>query len=211
MTFEVPSGAANVPVAVEPADTVVVLAHGAGSHMDHRTILWLSDLVRAAGAGVARFNFGYRTLGKSMPDRMPVLIETYSVVIDAIRREVQPKRLLIGGHSMGGRAASMLAAEQVAVDGLVLFAYPLHPPGKFEKLRAEHLPRIQCRALQINGTRDEFCRRDLMEQVPISGTHKIFWVEGADHSYSVSKGSRNTKKDAEGQIVDELSMFLKAK
>src|SRR5688572_6966582 len=113
---------------------MVVLAHGAGSHMEHKTMLWLSEIVRSAGAGVARFDFSYRVLGKSMPDRLPVLMQTYRDVIASVRERLSPARLFIGGHSMGGRVASMIAAEGDPVDGVLLFGYPLHPPGRFDKL-----------------------------------------------------------------------------
>jgi predicted alpha/beta-hydrolase family hydrolase len=192
---------AEIPVAVDGDDgTVVVLAHGAGSHMEHRTMLWLSEIVKGAGAGVVRFNFAYRALGKSMPDRMPVLMETYRKVIADLRKRLSPKRLIIGGHSMGGRVASVMASEGDDVDGLLLFGYPLHPPGQFEKMRDAHLPLIQCPVLQFSGTRDEFCRRDSMVAVPVGENYKVVWAEGADHSYVISKASGNTKKDVENDI-----------
>lgn len=200
---------AAIPVALDGSgDTVVVLAHGAGSHMDHRTMLWLSGLVRAPGIAVARFNFAYRVLGKSMPDRMPVLNETYRAVVDSIRKRLAPSELIIGGHSMGGRVASMMASEGDVVDGLLLFGYPLHPPGQFEKMRDAHLPLIKCPVLQFSGTRDEFCRRDLMEAVPVGENYKVVWVEGADHSYAIAKASGNTKKDAENEITERIVSFF---
>ena len=171
-------------------------------------MLWLSGLVRQAGASVARFNFAYRVLGKSMPDRMPVLMETYRVVLADIRSRLSPRRLIVGGHSMGGRVASMLAAEGEDLAGLLLFGYPLHPPGQFEKRRDAHLPLIKCPVLQFSGTRDEFCRRDLMEAVPVGENYKVVWVEGADHSYVISKASGNTKKDAEEAMVCTLSEWM---
>jgi predicted alpha/beta-hydrolase family hydrolase len=147
-------------------------------------------------------------LGKSMPDRMPVLMETYRAVIADVRGRLSPKRLIIGGHSMGGRVASMLAAEGDDVDGLLLFAYPLHPPGQFEKLRDAHLPAIKCPVLQFSGTRDEFCRRDLMEGVAVGDNYEVVWLEGADHSYSISKGSGNTKKAAEESMRSGIASLF---
>ncbi|MEO7454495.1 MAG: alpha/beta fold hydrolase [Fimbriimonadales bacterium] len=197
---------AEIPIATDGGDvTAIVLAHGAGSHMEHRTMLWLSGLLREADAGVVRFNFAYRALGKPMPDRMPVLMETYRAVIADVRARLSPQRLIIGGHSMGGRVASMIAAEGDAPDGLLLFGYPLHPPGKFDKLRDAHLPLIKCPVLQFSGTRDEFCRRDLMEAVPVGENYKVVWVDGADHSYSISKASGKTKKDVESDLATAIS------
>jgi len=204
-----------IPISAdEGIETLVILAHGAGSHRDHRTVLWLANLVRQAGAGVARFDFAYRVLGRSMPDRMPKLMETYRAVIGSIGGRLAPKRLIIGGHSMGGRVASMIASEDAAngtqssARGLLLFGYPLHPPGQFEKLRDAHLPGIRCPVLQISGTRDDFCRRDLMEAVPVGENYKVAWIDGADHSYSVAKASGRTKQDAESEISESLAGWL---
>jgi predicted alpha/beta-hydrolase family hydrolase len=203
-TVDLPN--AQIPVELSKSGpNVAILAHGAGSHMGHRTMVWLSGLVEQAGFSAARFDFAYRVSGKSIPDRMPVLMETYRAVIADIRKNVSPKRLIIGGHSMGGRVASMLAAEAELVDGLLLFAYPLHPPGRFDKLRDEHLPRIMVTTLQLSGTRDDFCRKDLMEAVPVNANYKLVWLEGADHSYAVSKASGNSKKDVEAEITREIA------
>jgi len=209
-TIETDRAQVSITCDDEIRDCVVVLAHGAGSHMEHRTMLWLSELVRQAGGAVTRFNFAYRVLGKSMPDRMPVLMETYRAVIDSVRERLAPKRLIIGGHSMGGRVASSVASEGDALDGLLLFGYPLHPPGQFEKMRDAHLPAIKCPVLQISGTRDDFCRRDLMEAVPVGDNYNIVWIEGADHSYSISKASGNTKEGAKVMMVDALKSWMVA-
>lgn len=197
----------EILVLVDEGDgPLVMLAHGAGSHMEHKTIEWLSSLVREAGGRVARFNFAYRERGKSMPDRMPKLIATYDAVLNDLK---SGGPIVIGGHSMGGRVASMLLAEKKdAADGLVLFGYPLHPPGQPEKLRDAHLPAISVPVLQFSGTDDEFCTRELMERVPLPESYKVEWVEGADHSYSVKKSSGRTRKDAEAQIVAGLRRFL---
>lgn len=191
--------------------TVVILAHGAGSHMEHKTIEWLSSIVREAGASVARFNFLYKALGKGVPDRPPTCIATYRAVIDSVRERMSPDRLIIGGHSFGGRMASMLEAEGKTADGLILFGYPLHPPGQLDKLRDAHLPNIKTPTLQMNGTEDEFCNREQMDQVLARLDPNIWhlkWIEGADHSYSVKKSSGRTKKDAEIEIGLAVKGFL---
>lgn len=201
----------DVPIFADEVqnDAVVILAHGAGSHAENKTMLWLSDLVRSAGASVVRFNFLYRAQGKGMPDRMPVLMETYRAVIDSIRTTMHPKKLVIGGHSMGGRVASMVEAEQQTADGLLLFGYPLHPPGQPEKLRDAHLPQIKTPTLQLSGTNDEFCTPELMKAVPLDPSiYQIVWIEGADHSYSVKRSSGRTKADAENDIRSALVPWL---
>jgi len=135
-------------------------------------------------------------------------METYRAVLADVRSRLSPRHLIIGGHSMGGRVASMLASEGEEVDGLLLFGYPLHPPGQFEKMRDAHLPLIKCPVLQFSGTRDEFCGRDLMEAVAVGENYRVVWVEGADHSYAVSKASGKTKKDAEIEIVEGIKQFI---
>ena len=203
----------EVPVLADDAlqDKVVILAHGAGSHMEHKTLEWLSGLVRESGASVVRFNFLYRTQGKGMPDRMPLLIETYRAVIASVREKLAPETLIIGGHSMGGRVASMVESECATSEGLLLFGYPLHPPGQPEKLRDAHLAAIKTPTLQINGTHDDFCTPEIMNQIAESLNLEIWnlhWVEGADHSYTVKKSSGRTRKEVESEIVDNLQAWF---
>jgi predicted alpha/beta-hydrolase family hydrolase len=125
---------------------------------------------------------------------MPRLTECFAAVVDRVRAELDPGRLIIGGRSMGGRAASMMAADGYAADGLLLLAYPLHPPGRPDKLRDAHLPAIRMPALCINGTRDDFCSRPLMEQAltRVAPTFRMHWIDGADHSFHVLKSSGRT-------------------
>lgn len=131
---------------------------------------------------VVRFDFPYRVKGSRRPDAMPVLQER-------IREEAEKAkgRVFLGGRSMGGRAASMLAAEGFACAGLLLFAYPLHPAGQPEKLRTAHLARIEVPVLCFNGTRDELCDRTLMEKstAGLRGWTQ-HWLDGARHSFSDS-------------------------
>ena len=149
----------------------------------------LAEALGAHGFDVVRFNFPYREKGSNRPDPMPVLKAAIGSVAARVR-DAKPGKLVIGGRSMGGRAASMLAADGFDCDGLLLLAYPLHPAGQPEKLRDAHLRRIEVPVLCFNGTRDALCRRDLMEQA-ISGLHgwQMHWLEGADHSFRVLKSS----------------------
>jgi predicted alpha/beta-hydrolase family hydrolase len=175
--------------ATDVSGDVLVLAHGAGGNMEHRHMGALAAEFARRGLHVVRFNFLYRELGQGPPDRMPRLMECYAAVVRRVREEVRPRRLFIGGHSMGGRTATMLAAEGFECDGLVLLAYPLHPPGKPEKLRSEHLPRIRQPVLAFSGTRDEFCDRELMERVLALGPARWtqHWIEDADHGFRLPK------------------------
>jgi len=141
----------------------------------------LAGALRGAGFDVVRFNFPYRERGAKLPDPMPVLKERIASVVSGLETK---HPLIIGGRSMGGRAASMLAADGFACDGLLLLSYPLHPARQPEKLRDAHLAAIKLPVLCFNGTRDELCRRDLMENA-ISGlaNWRMHWLEGAGHSF----------------------------
>jgi predicted alpha/beta-hydrolase family hydrolase len=153
---------------------IFVCAHGAGGHKDDRNMLALAETLSGIGLEVVRFNFHYREKGSKRPDPMPVLKAS---IVDA----VAGRKAVIGGRSMGGRAASMLAADGFPCLGLLLFAYPLHPAGQPEKLRTAHLPAIKAPVLCFNGTRDALCRRELMEQHVPPGWN-MHWIEGGDHS-----------------------------
>ena len=149
------------PAEIDEQGIVFVCAHGAGGSMNDRAMVQTAKALRSRGIGVVRFNFLYKEKGSGRPDPMPSLKKVVSAVVDRVRKELRPKTLLIGGRSMGGRAASMLAAEGFECDGLLLLAYPLHPPGQPEKLRDAHLPAIRVPVLCFNGTRDPFCTKDL--------------------------------------------------
>jgi predicted alpha/beta-hydrolase family hydrolase len=189
------------PVAVDGAQTtavfepatsgksaaVFVAGHGAGSHRDHRSMVQLAQVLRACGFGVVRFNFLYREKGSGVPDRMPRLQACFAAVVERTRKELGQQKLIIGGRSMGGRVASMLAAEGFECDGLLLLAYPLHPAGQTGKLRAAHLPKIRVPVLCINGTRDALCDRTLMERAIENLPWQMHWLEGKDHSFQVTQ------------------------
>lgn len=160
-----------------------------------------AQALEAAGFSVVRFNFPYREKGSGRPDPMPVLKASIAEAVARARRELAPRRLVIGGRSMGGRAASMLAADGFDCDGLLLLAYPLHPAGQPEKLRDAHLPRIGVPVLCINGTRDALCGRGLMAPVVANLPRwQMHWLEGADHSFHVLKSSGRT----DTQVMEEV-------
>ena len=160
-----------------------------------------AQTLEAAGFNVVRFNFPYREKGSGRPDPMPVLKAAVAEAAVRARRELAPRKLIIGGRSMGGRAASMLAADGFECDGVLLLAYPLHPAGRPEKLRDAHLPRIGVPVLCLNGTRDALCERGLMDPI-VSGLSRwrMHWLEGADHSFHVLKSSGRTDE----QVMQEV-------
>ena len=191
----------RVTVGGEQTTAVFVFAHGAGGQMNDRGMLQTAAALVSRGLSVVRFNFLYKEKKSGRPDPMPQLQDCFSAVVDRVRMERSPTRLIIGGRSMGGRAASMMAARGYACDGLLLLAYPLHPDGQPEKLRDAHLPDIAVPTLALSGTRDALCRRDLMESVlaRVQPSFRLHWLEGADHSWHVLKSSGRT--DAE--VLDE--------
>jgi predicted alpha/beta-hydrolase family hydrolase len=184
------------------ADTVLVLGHGASTSREHPTMGRLAAAFLAEGISVVRFNSLYTEKKKGPPDRMPRLTECFGAVVERTRGEVAPRKLIIGGHSMGGRAASMMAAESFPCNGVLLLSYPLHPAGQPEKLRDAHLSAINVPALCMNGTRDELCRKDLMEAVvaKLPPTFIMHWIDGADHGYRVQKRSGRTEDDVFAEI-----------
>jgi len=201
----------------EPAPTprvapVVVLAHGAGGHMDDRGMLALASLFRGRELHVVRFNFPYSEKKSRRPDAMPVLEDCIAAVAARVRSDVPTGDLILGGRSMGGRAASMLIAGGLACDGLLLLAYPLHPAGKPERLRDAHLAKIAVPTLCLNGTRDNLCRRDLMDAVVarLPGNFRMHWIEDADHGFHVRKSSGRTDDDVLAEIGDATQRWLNA-
>lgn len=189
---------------------VFVCAHGAGGSMNDSGVASTAGALRSRGVGVVRFNFLYREKKSSRPDQMPRLKECIASVAARTREEAAPKTLIIGGRSMGGRAASMLAAESFECDGLLLLAYPLHPPGQPEKLRVEHLPAIRVPVLCISGTRDPFCTPALMENAlkTVTTDWEMHWVESADHSFHVPKASGRTDADALDEIANTAGKWV---
>jgi predicted alpha/beta-hydrolase family hydrolase len=191
--------------AASPANdigAVFVCAHGAGGSMHDRGMTQTAETLVSKGFGVVRFNFLYKEKKSSRPDPMPRLKDCVSAVVSRVRDELAPNTLIIGGRSMGGRAASMLAAEGFDCDGLFLLAYPLHPAGQPEKLRDAHLAAIKVPVLCINGTRDALCTPALMERAlkTVTTDWMMHWIEGADHSFHVLKSSGRSDADVMREI-----------
>jgi len=190
-----------------------VCAHGAGGNMNDRGLLQTANSLRSRGLGVVRFNFLYKEKKSGRPDPMPRLKECITAVVASVREEIKPKKLIIGGRSMGGRAASMLAADGFSCDGLLLLAYPLHPPGKPDQLRDAHLPAIRVPVICFSGTRDPFCTPDLMKAAikNVKTDWKMHWVEGADHSFHVLKSSGRTDPEVLAEIGNAAEVWVSRK
>ena len=163
----------------------LLLAPGAGADRNQTSLVAIDTVLTAAGVAVARMDFPYRKAGRRAPDRPPVLLK-------AVRDEAadlaaaagcRPEEIALGGRSMGGRICSMAVAEGLPAAALVLISYPLHPPGRPEKLRTEHFAQLSVPCLFVSGTRDSFATpEELTEATAAIGgpvTHR--WIEGRDH------------------------------
>jgi predicted alpha/beta-hydrolase family hydrolase len=195
--------------ALAPGDAVYVCAHGAGGRIDDAGVRAASRVLSARGLGVVRFNFLYREKGAGAPDPMPRLSRCFEAVADHVRSVLKPSVLILGGRSMGGRAASMLAAGGYRCDGLLLLAYPLHPAGRPDKLRTAHFARIEVPVLCLNGTRDALCDRALMERsiAPFADRWTMHWLEGADHGFHVLKAYGRSDEDVLQEVADAWSAW----
>lgn len=182
---EAVSGTAELPS--RPTGPPFLLAHGAGGSRRSQFMRRAADGLAAGGRAVLAFDYPYVERGRRAPDRPEVLLASHGAV-HAWWRERVGEEIVLGGKSMGGRMASHLVAEGAQARGLVFFGYPLHPPGRPERLRDAHLPGIGVPMLFLAGTRDPFCRLDLLEGVTgrLSRT-RVEVIEGGDHSFRVPK------------------------
>jgi len=146
-----------------------------------------------------------------MPDKAPLLEATVAACARLAREELGAKRVVVGGKSMGGRMASQAVANGLSVDGLVFLGYPLHPPGRFEKLRDAHLPKITAPMLFIQGTRDDFARWDLLEATlaKLGDRATLLKIDDGDHSFKVRKKlTGQTSADVERAIGQSVVDWL---
>jgi len=189
---------------------VFVCGHGAGGNMHDRAMVAATEEFVRRGLDVVRFNFLYKENQSGRPDPMPVLKACYSAVVADVRQRLEPEVLIIGGRSMGGRVASMLTADGFECAGLLLLAYPLHPPKRLDQLRDAHLPAIRVPVLCFNGTRDEMCTAELMERAleRVQTRWQMHWLEGADHSFHVLKRSGRTDADVLREVGEASEQWV---
>jgi predicted alpha/beta-hydrolase family hydrolase len=195
-----------------PADPLVtlVVAHGAGAGMDHPFMVGFTRALNELGAATLRFNFPYIENGRRAPDPAPYLQETWRAAFDTASGRADGEPVWAGGKSLGGRIASMAVADAaMPAAGLVFVSYPLHPPGKPERIRDEHLYRIGVPMIFVEGTRDPFATPELLAGVlaKLGDRAELISIEGGDHSLNV----RGTKRDARavasglaGPVVDSI-------
>ena len=192
----------------------LILAHGAGAPMDSPFMATFAEELAAAGLCVGRFEFPYmqrrRAEGsKRPPDRAPKLLDAWTEAIDAVRVTMpQGGKLFIGGKSMGGRMASLIADEQ-GVDGLICLGYPFHPFGKPEKTRTEHLLDLKTPTLIAQGTRDTMGGLVAVQGYSLSKAIRLHWLDDGDHSFKPRKKSGRTEDQNWSEAIAEVATFVK--
>jgi predicted alpha/beta-hydrolase family hydrolase len=189
-----------------------VLAHGAGAGMHTDFMHAFATGLAASGARVVRFNFAYVEAGRKAPDRQAVLEETYRAVVDHVREHMSPAALVLGGKSMGGRIASHVVAAGTPADGLVFLGYPLHPPGRPDRMRDSHLYDLACPILFVEGTRDPFCPLETLERVRqnIAAPNQLYVVADGDHSLKVRKSSGRSTSQAWDDAIAAIAGWVGA-
>ena len=193
--------------------TGVIIAHGAANDMNNSLIVAVADSLAAAGYTTLRFNFPYKEKGKKSLDTEPTLIRTWQgAVMHLLNNKRFPvDRVVAAGKSMGGRIASqMVAADQMAVEALIFLGYPLHAPGRTDKLRDSHLYEIKERMLFFAGTRDPLCNMEKLQEVlhRLPGPCDLEILEGGDHSFKLPKSSSRTAESVHLQIVGKCLQWL---
>ena len=177
-----------------------LLTHGAGGGAGHRLFLALED---ALDLPVRRMEFPYRSEGRRAPDRAPKLMAAIRDEIDDFTSElgVGPERLVLGGRSLGGRMCSLVVAEGLPAAGLVLLSYPLHPPGRPERLRVEHFSEVDVPTLIINGDHDPFGTPDEVQReiAAVAGPVTLHWLDGQRH---------DPKPISDPEIIETVELFL---
>ncbi|MCQ2028806.1 alpha/beta fold hydrolase [Stutzerimonas zhaodongensis] len=189
----------------------LILAHGAGAPMDSPFMQQMTERLVARGVAVWRFEFAYmaerRSTGrKRPPNRQPQLLEQWRAVYQLVRQQTAGP-LAVGGKSMGGRMASLLA-DELAVDALVCLGYPFHAAGKPEKPRVAHLADMQTPTLIVQGERDALGDRDRVASYSLSTAIELHWLEAADHDLKPLKRSGFTHEQHLDATADAVANFL---
>ena len=195
------------------AGVTLILGHGAGAGQTSDFIMSFASGLTARGIDMVTFNFLYREQGRRIPDPNDKLEACYRAVIEAVREQMNSGRdaLAIGGKSMGGRIASQVAAAGIGdLAGLVFLGYPLHPPGRPDRLRAKHLSDIKAPMLFVQGSRDAFGTPDELRPIvtPLEPPADVYPVEGGDHSFKVRKGAGVSQEDIYRAIQDHIAAWL---
>ncbi|HEX6187618.1 MAG TPA: alpha/beta fold hydrolase [Pyrinomonadaceae bacterium] len=197
------------------AGVTIILGHGAGANQLSGFMRLFARGLAERGVDVVTFNFLYTEQGRKLPDPAPRLEGCYRAVIDAAlkHKTLKGNQLVIGGKSMGGRIASQVAAQDGEnIAGLVFLGYPLHPPGRPEKMRSEHLPAIKAPMLFVQGSRDAFGTKEEIAAIikKLKLPADLFAIEGGDHSFKVPRKTGPPQEDVYHSAMDQIVTWLNA-
>ena len=192
-----------------PSSPRLLLAHGAGAPMDSLFMNTISEKVAGAGIEVVRFEFEYMAKRREDgmrrgPDRAPKLIARFEEVLEDIG---PADEVAVGGKSMGGRIASMIA-DEVGAAGVVCLGYPFHPPGKPERLRTSHLEALKTHTLIVQGTQDRLGTAEEVASYSLSPSIELAWMEDGDHSFKPRKKSGRTLEQNLEAAADAVVEFI---
>ncbi|WP_084003580.1 alpha/beta family hydrolase [Agromyces aureus] len=209
-----------------PADAwaTLVIAHGAGTGLEHPFLEGFATAVQGLGVATLRFDFPYREAGRKFPDRAPVAIATWRAAVEFARARsteagAPDEPIWVSGKSFGGRMASMAVAEGMPAAGLAFLGYPLHPPGRPEKARTEHLPDVAAPMLFLQGRNDPFAAPndqldDLvaglrLERGSTGAAIALEWIADANHSFEV-KGRKRPAHEIGASLAASVVDFMRA-
>jgi predicted alpha/beta-hydrolase family hydrolase len=193
---------------------LLIFAHGAGAGMSHAFMVDLTERLNERHIGVLRFNFPYMQRmedeGKRRPPNpMPMLQAHFKhVLLDQVTTQVKDRPVYIGGKSMGGRVASLIADDVDGIQGLVLLGFPFHPVGKPERYRGAHLASIQTPTLILQGERDTLGHRDEVASFALGENVSCCWLPDGDHGIKPRKASGLTLEDNLDSAADAIAAFI---
>jgi len=192
------------------AIATLVVAHGAGAGMDHPFLVGFTRAMNERKVATLRFNFPYLEAGRRSPDPQPAAVAAWRAAFEVARERSGGRPVAAGGKSYGGRMASVAVAEGIPAAALVFLGYPLHPPGKPERIRDEHLYGIEVPMLFLHGTQDAFADPELLARVIAKlGDRAVdVPVAGGDHSFNV-RGTKRAPAEVGASLADAAAAFLR--
>lgn len=208
---ELPTGRTAVSADWTPGDAgaTVLVAHGAGTGKDHPFLTGFTEALAEQGLSTLRFNFPYVEQGRRMPGPAAHAIATWDAVVRFAREQDPTATVWATGKSYGGRMASMAVAEGLVVDGLAYLGYPLHPPGRPEKPRIDHLPGIAVPQLFVEGTNDPFIQplSQFEEALATCQDARVVWIDGGGHTFEV-KGRKRPAAEIGASLAPVVAEFV---
>jgi len=211
LTFDAGRGEVSAAFA-SPRGSIatLVVAHGAGAGMDHPFLVGFAQAMNDRKVATLRFNFPYLEAGRRSPDSQPAAVAAWRAAFELASTRSRGRPVAAGGKSYGGRMASVAVAEGMPAAALVFLGYPLHPPGRPERIRDEHLYGIEVPMLFLHGTQDPFADPSLLARVVAKlGDRAVDApIEGGDHSFNV-RGARRAPAEVGASLADAAAAFLR--